>query len=289
MELPVSAALAVITAKAAPQLVLVITIPMSSSNRVDKVIFADSGRYRYPRLDKTYTSSSVQESGIGENEIPLCPITIYMCASLSAIIGVKQDLMTIISAIIQLLVILILQHSFVSSIGTILRPCLSRCRCGCLSIPAKIMAALTGAQSAIASDVVCVLGPNGLYSTDFYVKFSLPSFNPSSLDGLYLDPDDDIETNGKGDKSKLMDRIDRGIDDSPSGKIANGHECKKNNEDERLQLLKVGPEWVDIYCNDQHCSEIQSVVGINEQLFFVEDKKLSLVPSGLLIFYHSIV
>lgn len=143
------------------------------------------------------------------------------------------------------------------------------------------MSTLTGTQSAMASDVVCVIGPNGLYSTDFYVKFFLPSFNPSSLDGLYLDPDDDIETNGKGVKAKKMDRIDRAMDESSNGKSSSGSDSKKSNEDERLQLLKVGPEWVDIYCNDQLCNEIQSVIGINEQLFFVEEKKLSLVPSGL--------
>lgn len=175
---------------------------------------------------------------------------------------------------------------------TILRPCCaksrakalcvcSNCLCSFISsiatIPQRIMASITTPSStALATDVIAVIGPNGMYSTDFYVKFSTSLYKPSSLEGLGLDqPHSD-----SGNNHVNNDNTDTTKDRAGSDDMAPSNERKGNDSEERLQLLKLGPEWVDIYCNDILCKDVSAVIGIKGLLFFVEDKKLSLVPSG---------
>jgi len=168
---------------------------------------------------------------------------------------------------------------------TIIRPYCPRSRtikfCACNTnicsfihnIPQYLMnSIIPTASNALGSDVIAVIGPNGLFSTDFYVKFSLSLYKPSSLDGLAIDGSDVL------DSSIPMES--NSFDHVKTDDTSLSSERKVNYDDERLQLLKLGPEWVDVYCNDVICKDVSAVIGVNGLLFFVEDKKLSLVPSG---------
>ena len=114
-------------------------------------------------------------------------------------------------------------------------------------------------KDAYASDVICVIGPNGLFATDFYVKFSFSVYNEFAIIN---------HTN------TLTTVSDKKIETSNS--IL---ECQNDESSSLLQSLQQSYNGnIDVFIND-NIRETSFVVGNDELLYFLENGNLSSVPS----------
>lgn len=121
-------------------------------------------------------------------------------------------------------------------------------------------------MSAFGADVVCVKGPDGIFSSDFYVKYNIPSVDLALLSLVGLNPNS-LEKSSCTAYGGLNDPGNTKKQCENDSQVPNDN--SRSNHIANLMSKRESAEWIELYCNDSLCEEIHAIVGHHHELCFI--------------------